>query len=137
MPPPRRVRAGAVLMVCTPENAPGVKEASVLNLSALSEGLPLAKDSVSSKGSSASRPGDSEAAGSTAPSSEPAAAAPPAAAAAAADAGEQAADEGATQEGGDTLSALPQPKQPAARGARSLLLSWGMGRSAHVSAYHR
>lgn len=34
------VIAGATVMVCTRENAPGVKEASVLNLSALSEDLP-------------------------------------------------------------------------------------------------
>jgi hypothetical protein len=119
-------------MVCTPENAPGVKEASVLNLSALSEDPALAKDSASSRGSSSqsgsSKPPGSNAAAPTdasgklpdgdaaaAPTEAPSK--PPPAAAAAADAGMQAADDGgATQEGGDTLSALPQPR-PAARGA--------------------
>lgn len=39
--------AGAILMVCTRENAPGVKEASVLDLSAISDDLPKPESSSS------------------------------------------------------------------------------------------
>lgn len=104
--------AGAILMVCTPENAPGVKEASVLNLSALSEDPPLAKDSASSK-EEESKAADSDDA---APSTEAASSGEPPAAAA--KTGKPAAADCATQEEGeDTLSALPQPRAAAARGA--------------------
>lgn len=89
-------------MVCTKFNAPGVKEASVLDLATLSNEVPPPKDSTAPDNSTNDQKGLAEPGGGPAAKSN----------------GRDGHDDG-NEEAGDTVPALPQPTAPV-RGGHAL-----------------